>query len=133
MTNENISSDLQERSKGSVFSGGSNVETQTGRESTVPLHYAVCIKTHVLHLSHCAECFEEPSGIHDLFLIDSLPANLPSVQPPPANRNAVFLVSRAFSTSRKSLEKAARHRSQAGITDAIEFSETAQSSTWMSV
>jgi Mrp family chromosome partitioning ATPase len=64
---------------------------------------------HDLHASHFAEHFQKLSQTFDLILIDSPPVNLlADVQLLAANSDAVLLVARAFSTTRKALEKAAQ-------------------------
>lgn len=79
------------------------------RSDQVPMHFMVRGNAQVrdLHPSHFADHFRRLCEIYDLVLIDSPPANLlADVQILATNSDAVLLVARAFSTTRKSLEKA---------------------------
>ena len=94
-----------------LIDGSARLEDIVLKSDQVPMHFIACGKAEVpdLHPSHFAEAFRRLSEMYDLMLIDSPPVNLlADVQILAANSDAVLLVARAFSTTRKSLEKAAQ-------------------------
>ena len=79
------------------------------KSDQVPMHFMVRgnAQVHDMHPSHFASHFQRLGEAFDLVLVDSPPANLlVDVQMLAANSDAVLMVARAFSTSRKAFEKA---------------------------
>ena len=94
-----------------LFNGTATLDEVVLKSDRVPMHFMVRGRDQVrdLHPSHFAGHFQKLSELYDLVLIDSPPVNLlADVQLLAANSDAVLLVARAFSTTRKSLEKAAQ-------------------------
>jgi protein-tyrosine kinase len=92
-----------------LVDGSAKLEDVVLKSDQVPMHFIVPGNGQIrdLHPSHFADHFRRLSHIYDLVLIDSPPVNLlADVQILAANSDAVLLVARAFSTTRKSLEKA---------------------------
>ena len=94
-----------------LFCGTAQLEDVVLKSDEVPMHFMVSGTDEIRDLSpsHFGGHFQKLSEMYDLVLIDSPPVNLlADVQLLAANADAVLLVARAFSTTRKSLEKAAQ-------------------------
>jgi capsular exopolysaccharide synthesis family protein len=94
-----------------LLEGSAKLEDVVLKSDQIPMHFMVRGNAQVpdLHPSHFAGHFRRLSELYDLVLVDSPPVNLlADVQILAANSDAVLLVARAFSTTRKSLEKAAQ-------------------------
>jgi len=92
-----------------LLEGSARLEDVVLRSDRVPMHFMVRgnAQVHDMHPSHFANHFQKLGEAFDLVLVDSPPANLlVDVQMLAANTDAVLLVARAFSTSRKAFEKA---------------------------
>jgi capsular exopolysaccharide synthesis family protein len=100
-----------QRGLSNLFDGSARLADVVLKSDQIPVHFMVRgnALVHDLHASHFAEHFQKLSQTFDLILIDSPPVNLlADVQLLAANSDAVLLVARAFSTTRKALEKAAQ-------------------------
>lgn len=105
-----------------LFNGSATLEDVVLRSDQVPMHFMVRgnANVHDLHPSHFANHFQKLGELFDLVLIDSPPVNLlADVQILAANSDAVLLVARAFSTSRKSFEKAVQDLSPFRLIGAV--------------
>jgi len=105
-----------------LFRGTARLEDVVLKSDQVPMHFIVSGNEEIrdLHPSHFAGHFEKLGEHYDLVLIDSPPVNLiADVQLLAANADAVLLVARAFSTTRKSLEKAAQELAPFRIIGAV--------------
>jgi capsular exopolysaccharide synthesis family protein len=94
-----------------LLAGTAQLEDVVLKSDEVPMHFMVRGTEEVrdLHPSHFNGHFQKLGEMYDLVLIDSPPVNLlADVQLLAANADGVLLVARAFSTTRKSLEKAAQ-------------------------
>jgi capsular exopolysaccharide synthesis family protein len=94
-----------------LFEGTAQLQDVVLKSDHLPMHFIVRGKSEVndLHQSHFGDHFRRLSEMYDLVLVDSPPVNLlADAQILAANCDAVLLVARAFSTTRKSLEKAAQ-------------------------
>ena len=94
-----------------LFEGTAQLQDVVLKSNQVPMHFIVRGKSEVndLHQTHFGDHFQRLSEMYDLVLVDSPPVNLlADAQILAANCDAVLLVARAFSTTRKSLEKAAQ-------------------------
>lgn len=114
-----------------LFRGTANLEDVLLKSDQVPMHFMVRGNEQVrdLHPSHFAGHFQKLTELYDLVLIDSPPVNLlADVQLLAANSDAVLLVARAFSTTRKSLEKAAQELAPFRIVGAVLNAGVAQRS-----
>jgi capsular exopolysaccharide synthesis family protein len=92
-----------------LLEGSAKLEDVVLRSDRVPMHFMVRgnAQVHDMHPSHFANHFQKLGEAFDLVLVDSPPANLlVDVQMLAANTDAVLMVARAFSTSRKAFEKA---------------------------
>jgi capsular exopolysaccharide synthesis family protein len=92
-----------------LLEGSARLEDVVLRSDRVPMHFMVrgSAQVHDMHPSHFANHFQKLGEAFDLVLVDSPPANLlVDVQMLAASTDAVLLVARAFSTSRKAFEKA---------------------------
>jgi capsular exopolysaccharide synthesis family protein len=92
-----------------LFEGSATLHDVVLKSDRIPVHFMVRgnAQVHDLHPSHFANHFRKLGEAFDLVLVDSPPVNLlADVQLLAANTDAVLLVARAFSTSRKSFEKA---------------------------
>jgi capsular exopolysaccharide synthesis family protein len=92
-----------------LLAGTARLEDVVLKSDQVPMHFMVRGNAHVhdMHPSHFANHFQKLGEAFDLVLVDSPPANLlVDVQMLAANTDAVLMVARAFSTSRKAFEKA---------------------------
>jgi capsular exopolysaccharide synthesis family protein len=92
-----------------LLEGSARLEDVVLKSDQVPVHFMVRgnAQVHDLHPSHFANHFQKLGQAFDLVLVDSPPVNLlADVQLLAANTDAVLMVARAFSTSRKSFEKA---------------------------
>jgi capsular exopolysaccharide synthesis family protein len=92
-----------------LLEGSARLEDVVLKSDQVPMHFMVRgnAKVQDMHPSHFSNHFQRLGEAFDLVLVDSPPANLlVDVQMLAANTDAVLLVARAFSTSRKAFEKA---------------------------
>jgi capsular exopolysaccharide synthesis family protein len=92
-----------------LLEGSARLEDVVLKSGQVPMHFMVrgSAKVQDMHPSHFSNHFQRLGEAFDLVLVDSPPANLlVDVQMLAANTDAVLLVARAFSTSRKAFEKA---------------------------
>ncbi len=92
-----------------LLEGSARLEDVVLKSDQVPMHFMVRgnAKVQDLHPSHFANHFQRLGEAYDMVLVDSPPVNLlVDVQMLAANTDAVLLVARAFSTSRKAFEKA---------------------------
>jgi capsular exopolysaccharide synthesis family protein len=97
-----------------VLDGSASLDEVVLRSNEVGLHFITrgtsqTSPGELLHSAQLATSFKKLAESFDLILIDSPPVNLiTDVQLLAANCDAVLLVARAFSTTRKGLEKAAQ-------------------------
>jgi len=92
-----------------LFNGSARLEDVVLKSDQIPMQFMARgnAQVHDLHPSHFAGHFRRLGENFDLVLIDSPPVNLlADVQLLAASSDAVLLVARAFSTTRKALEKA---------------------------
>jgi capsular exopolysaccharide synthesis family protein len=92
-----------------LIDGSARLEDVVLKSDRIPMHFMVRGNSHVqeLHISHLARHFQRLTEAFDLVLVDSPPVNLiADVQLLAASCDAVLVIARAFTTSRKSLEKA---------------------------
>jgi capsular exopolysaccharide synthesis family protein len=92
-----------------LLEGSARLEDVVLKSDRVPMNFMVRgnAKVEDMHPSHFANHFQRLGEAFDLVLVDSPPANLlVDVQMLAANTDAVLMVARAFSTSRKAFEKA---------------------------
>ncbi len=92
-----------------LLNGSAQLEDVVLKSDQVPMHFMVRgnAQVHDMHTSHFSSHFQRLGEAFDLVLVDSPPANLlMDVQMLAANSDAVLMVARAFSTSRKAFEKA---------------------------
>ena len=97
-----------------LLEGSARLEDVVLKSDQVPMHFMVRgnAKMEDMHPSHFANHFQRLGEAFDLVLVDSPPANvLVDVQMLAANTDAVLLVARAFSTSRKAFERAVQELS----------------------
>jgi len=105
-----------------LFCGTARLEDVVLKSDEIPMDFIVAGTEEIrdLHPSHFGGYFQKLGEIYDLVLIDSPPVNLiADVQQLAANADAVLLVARAFSTTKKSLEKAAQELSPFRIIGAV--------------
>ncbi|MGA7241443.1 MAG: CpsD/CapB family tyrosine-protein kinase [Bryobacteraceae bacterium] len=105
-----------------LLEGSARLEDVVLRSEQIPMHFMVRgnAKVQDLHPSHFANHFQKLGEAYDLVLVDSPPANLlVDVQMLAANTDAVLLVARAFSTSRKAFEKAVQELTPFRIVGAV--------------
>jgi capsular exopolysaccharide synthesis family protein len=105
-----------------LLDGSARLEDVVFKSDQVPMHFMLRGngKVHDMHPSHFANHFQRLSEAFDLVLVDSPPANfLVDVQMLAANADAVLLVARAFSTSRKAFEKAVQELTPFRVVGAI--------------
>lgn len=98
-----------QRGLSNLLEGSARLEDVVLKSDQIPMHFMVRGNAVVqdLHPSHFANHFQRLGEAFDLVLVDSPPVNLlVDVQMLAANTDAVLLVARAFSTSRKAFEKA---------------------------
>jgi capsular exopolysaccharide synthesis family protein len=97
-----------------VLDGSASLDDVVLRSNEVGFHFITrgtsqASPGELLHSSQLASIFKKLAETFDLILVDSPPVNLiTDVQLLAANCDAVLLVARAFSTTRKGLEKAAQ-------------------------
>jgi capsular exopolysaccharide synthesis family protein len=92
-----------------LLDGSARLEDVVLKSDQVPMHFMVRGNAQIqdMHPSRYANYFQRLRDAFDLVLVDSPPANLlVDVQMLAANTEAVLLVARAFSTSRKAFAKA---------------------------
>jgi capsular exopolysaccharide synthesis family protein len=92
-----------------LLDGSARLEDVVFKSDQLPMHFMLRGngKVRDMHPSDFANHFQRLGEAFDLVLVDSPPANLlMDVQMLAANADAVLLVARAFSTSRKAFEKA---------------------------
>jgi capsular exopolysaccharide synthesis family protein len=92
-----------------LLEGSARLEDVVLKSDRIPVHFMVRgnAQVHDLHPSHFANHFQKLGKAFDLVLVDSPPVNLlADVQMLAASTDAVLLVARAFSTSRKAFERA---------------------------
>jgi capsular exopolysaccharide synthesis family protein len=105
-----------------LLDGSARLEDVVFKSDQVPMHFMLRGngKVHDMHPSHFANHFQRLGEAFDLVLVDSPPANLlVDVQMLAANADAVLLVARAFSTSRKAFEKAVQELTPFRVVGAI--------------
>jgi capsular exopolysaccharide synthesis family protein len=105
-----------------LLDGTARLEDVVFKSDKVPMHFMLRGngKVHDMHPSNFANHFQRLGEAFDLVLVDSPPANLlVDVQMLAANADAVLLVARAFSTSRKAFEKAVQELTPFRVLGAI--------------
>jgi capsular exopolysaccharide synthesis family protein len=105
-----------------LLDGSARLEDVVFKSEQVPMHFMLRGngKVHDMHPSEFARHFQRLGEAFDLVLVDSPPANLlVDVQMLAANADAVLLVARAFSTSRKAFEKAVQELTPFRVVGAI--------------
>jgi capsular exopolysaccharide synthesis family protein len=105
-----------------LLDGSARLEDVVLKSDQVPMHFMLRGngKMHDMHPSDFANHFQRLGEAFDLVLVDSPPANLlVDVQMLAANADAVLLVARAFSTSRKAFEKAVQELTPFRVLGAI--------------
>jgi succinoglycan biosynthesis transport protein ExoP len=105
-----------------LLEGSARLEDVVLKSEQIPMHFMVRgnAKMQDMHSSHFANHFRRLGEAFDLVLVDSPPANLlVDVQMLAANTDAVLLVARAFSTSRKAFEKAVQELTPFRIVGAV--------------
>jgi capsular exopolysaccharide synthesis family protein len=92
-----------------LIDGSSQLEDVVLQSSAIPMHFMVRGNSKVsdMRASQLQSHFQKLSSQYDLILVDSPPVNLMAdVQILAASCDAVLLITRAFKTTRKTLEKA---------------------------
>jgi capsular exopolysaccharide synthesis family protein len=105
-----------------LLDGSARLEDVVFKSDDVPMHFMLRGNGKVtdMHPSHFSNHFQRLGEAFDLVLVDSPPANLlVDVQMLAANADAVLLVARAFSTSRKAFEKAVQELTPFRVVGAI--------------
>lgn len=105
-----------------LLEGSARLEDVVLKSDRVPMHFMVRgnAKVQDLHPSHFSNHFQRLGEAYDMVLVDSPPVNLlVDVQMLAANTDAVLLVARAFSTSRKAFEKAVQELSPFRMVGAV--------------
>ena len=95
-----------------LVDGSARLEDVILQSDNLPMHFIMRGNSLVpdLHASHFSNHFRRIAEHYDLVLVDSPPVNaITDVQLLAASTDAVLLVARAFSTTRKSLEQAVHH------------------------
>src|SRR6185436_1365853 len=95
-----------------LVDGSAPLEDVVLESPDLPMHFILRgnSQAHDLESSHYAAPFRKMSEIYDLVLVDSPPVNvITDAQLLAANCDAVLLVARAFSTTRKALEHAVQN------------------------
>lgn len=95
-----------------LIDGSAQLNDVVLKSSELPIHFMVCGNSKVpdLHSSQLDTHFRALSRHFDLVLVDSPPANLVTdVQLFAASCDAVLIIARAFSTTRKAFEKAVQN------------------------
>lgn len=114
-----------------LFTGSAQLEDVVLKSDKVPMHFMVRGNEEIrdLHPSHFGRHFQTLTEMYQLVLIDSPPVNLlADVQLLAANADAVLLVARAFSTTRKALEKATQELAPFRVIGAVLNAGVAQKS-----
>ena len=94
-----------------LIDGSAKMEEVVLKSDAIPMHFMVRGNSHVpdMHTSQLTAHFQRLATRFDLILVDSPPVNLMAdVQLLARSCDAVLLIARAFSTTRKALEKAAQ-------------------------
>jgi capsular exopolysaccharide synthesis family protein len=105
-----------------LFDGSARLEDVVLKSDQIPMLFMARgnAQVHDLHPSHFAGHFKKLAENFDLVLVDSPPVNLlADVQLLASSSDAVLLVARAFSTTRKALEKAAQELAPFRIIGAV--------------
>ena len=95
-----------------LLDGSAKLEDVILKSSNLPMHFIMRGNSLLpdLHASHFSNHFRKIAEHYDLVLVDSPPVNaLTDVQLLAASTDAVLLIARAFSTTRKALEQAMHH------------------------
>lgn len=95
-----------------LIDGSATLEDVVLESPDLPMHFILRgnSQAHDLESSHYAASFQKMAELYDLVLVDSPPVNvITDAQLLAANCDAVLLVARAFSTTRKALEHAVQN------------------------
>jgi capsular exopolysaccharide synthesis family protein len=115
-----------------LIDGSAQLEDVVLTSNELPMHFLVSgnSQVHDLSSSHLTNHFRRMTEQFDLVLVDSPPANLVTdVQLLAANCDAVLLVARAFSTTRKAFEEAVHNLQPFRVIGTVLNAGTAQRSS----
>jgi len=112
-----------------LIDGSAQLENVLFKSDKIPMHFVVRGNSQVpdLHTSQLQSHFQRMTEQYDLVLVDTPPVNLiADVQLLAASCDAVLLVARAFSTTRKALEKAVQELHRFRVIGTVLNAGTAQ-------